>query len=269
MDPLKRPYRETSHHGHGNPHYTDHSLSNSTVFFSDYTHLSSGASITSMTFSAEPRKQAHYHESPSRQSLPSISEAIQGTAPGPYTSRPPSRIQAGFSLSPPSALARRPLPKTEKHPYLQQLLPASSFSPQQHVLPVFSNFPRPPFTNPPSVLPVSDRRQSPSAKAEIPSQHRHPEQQKTPEPHHPLSGVYAHPLPPSPSSAPVTYQPRQLCSRQVPLSASPIPPRHGHATQARYDATVNRHVGSWSYQDALSRVNRTNLRCEVGSTNYV
>jgi hypothetical protein len=255
MDPLKRSYRATSHHGHGNPHCTDHSLSNSTVFFSDCPHPSSGTSISSMTFSAEPRKQADYHESPGRQSLPSISEAIQGTEPGPYTSRPPSRIQTGFSLSPPFALARRSLPKAEKHPYLQQLLPASSFPPRQHALPVFSDSPRPPFTSPPSLLPVSNCRQSPSAMAEIPPQHHHPEQQKTPEPHQPLCGVYAHPPPPCPPPAPVTYQPHQLRPGQIPLPAYPTSPRHDYATPARYDATVNRHVGSWSYQDALSRVN--------------
>jgi hypothetical protein len=135
MDPVKRRYRATSHHSHGNPHYTDHSLSNSTVFFSDYPHPSSGASISSKTFSAEPRKQADYHESPSRQSLPSISEAIQGTELGPYTSRPRSRIQTGSSLSPPCTLARRPLSKTEKHPSLQQLLPASSFPPDNMLFP--------------------------------------------------------------------------------------------------------------------------------------
>ncbi|WZH50241.1 GATA-type domain-containing protein [Fusarium acuminatum] len=217
-----------------------------------------------MTFSAEPRKQADYHESPGRQSLPSISEAIQGTEPGPYTSRPPSWIQTGFSLSPPFALARRSLPKAEKHPYLQQLLPASSFPPRQHALPVFSDSPRPPFTSPPSLLPVSNFRQSPSAMAEIPPQHHHPEQQKTPEPHQPLCGVYAHPPPPCPPPAPVTYQPHQLRPGQIPLPAYPTSPRHDYATPARYDATVNRHVGSWSYQDALSRISsssRTILHC--------
>jgi hypothetical protein len=254
MDPVKRPYGATSRHSHGNPQYTDHSPSNSTVFFSDYTYPSSGASISSITFSAEPRKQADYHEPPSRQSLPSISEAIQGTEPGPYTSRPPSRIQTGFSLSPPFALACRPLPKTEKHPYLQQLLPASSFPLRQHALPVFSDSPLPPFTSPPSLL-VSNRRQSPSAMAEIPPQHHHPEQQKSPESHQPLSGVYGHPPPPFPPQAPVTYQRHQLRSGQILLPAHPTPPRHDYATPARYDATVNRHVGSWIYQDVLSQVN--------------
>lgn len=208
-----------------------------------------------MISSAEHRKHADYHESPNRQSLPSISEAIQGTRPGPYTSRPPSRIQTGSSLSPPFALARRPLPKTEKHPSLQQLLPASCFPPRQHALPTFSDSPRPPFTSLPSLPPVSDRRQSASAKGEIPPHHHHPEQRKTPEPHHPLSGVYAHPPPPSLPPVPVTYQPRQLRPGQMSLPAYPTPPRHDYATQARYDATVNRHVGSWSYQDSLSLVN--------------
>ncbi|KAH6949579.1 hypothetical protein DER45DRAFT_588422 [Fusarium avenaceum] len=246
MDPLKRSYRATPHHGHGNPHYTDHSLSNSAVFFSDCPHPSSGASISSMTFSAEPRKQADYHESPGRRSLPSISEAIQGTEPGPYTFRPPSRIQTGFSLSPPF------------------LLPASSFPPRQHALPVFSDSPRSPFISPPSLLPVSNCRQSPLGMAEIPPQHHHPEQQKTPEPHQPLCGVYTHPPPPCPPPAPVTYQPHQIRPGQIPLPAYLTSSRHDYATPARYDATVNRHLGSWTYQDALSRISslsRTILHC--------
>jgi hypothetical protein len=208
-----------------------------------------------MISSVEHRQHAGYHESANSQSLPSISEAIQRTGPAPYTSRPPSRIQTGSSLSPPFAIARRPLPKTEKHPSLQQLSSASCFPPRQHTLPIFSDSPRPPFTSLPLLLPVPDRRQTPSAKGEIPSQHHCPEQQKTPEPHHPLSGVYAHPPPPSPPPIPVTYQSRYLRPGQMPLPAYSTPPRHDFATQARYDDTVNRHVGSWSYQDSLSLVN--------------
>ncbi|KAH7186992.1 hypothetical protein DER44DRAFT_754093 [Fusarium oxysporum] len=142
-----------------------------------------------MVFSIEPRKQDDYHESPNRQSLPSISEVIQGTEPGTYTFRPPSSIQTGFCLSPPFALVRQPLHKTEKQPFLQQLLPASSFPLRQHAVPVFSDPPRPPFTSLSSLFPASDSSQSLAAKAEIPFQHHHPEQQKTPEPHPPLSGV--------------------------------------------------------------------------------
>ncbi|KNB16878.1 hypothetical protein FOXG_14899 [Fusarium oxysporum f. sp. lycopersici 4287] len=192
-----------------------------------------------------PESRPDYHDSPNRQALPSISEAIQGTEPGPYTFRPPSSIQTGSSLSPPFALACRSLPKTEKHPYLQQLLPASSFPPRQHALPTVSDSPRPPFTSLLSLPPVSDRRQSPSAKGGIPPQHHHPEQQKTPDPHHPLSGVYAHPPPPSPPPAPVTYQRRQLRPGRMPLPSYPTPP-------------------SWSYQDSLSRISsssRTILHC--------
>lgn len=153
----------TSHHGHGNPHYTDHSLSNSTVFFLSYPHPSCDASISSMAFSIERRRQDDYHESPNCQSLPSISEVIQSTEPGPYTLRPPSSIQTGFSLSPPFALVRQPSHKTEKHPFLQQLLPDSSFPLRQHALPVLSDPPRPPFTSLPSLLPASDCSQSPSS----------------------------------------------------------------------------------------------------------
>ncbi|KAL5585828.1 hypothetical protein FOVSG1_013520 [Fusarium oxysporum f. sp. vasinfectum] len=218
-----------------------------------------------MVFSIEPRKQDDYHESPDRQSLPSISEVIQGTEPGPYTFRPPSSIQTGFSLSPPFALVRQPLHKTEKHPFLQQLLPASSFPLRQHALPVFSDPPRPPVTSLPSLLPASDCSQSPSSKAEIPFQHHHPEQQKTPKLHPPLSGVYAHPPLPSPPPAPVTYQPRQLRpGRQMPLPAYPTPPRHDYAPPAIYDAPVKRHIGSWSYEDSLSQISsssHTILHC--------
>jgi hypothetical protein len=152
---------------------------------------------------------------------------------------------------------------------LQQLLSASCFPPRQRALPAFPDPPQPSFTNLPSLLPISDRRQSPSAKGEIPSQHHHPEQQKTSEPHYPLSGVYAHPPPPSPRSVPVTYQPRQLHPGQMPLPAYPTPPRHDYAIQARYDDTINRHVGKWSYQDYLSLVNCNKLRCEIDNTNYL
>jgi hypothetical protein len=208
-----------------------------------------------MVFSIEPRKRDDYHESPNRQSVPSISEVIEGTEPGPSNFRPLSSIQAGFSLFPPFALVRQPLRKTEKHPFLQQLLPASSFRLRQHALPDFSDAPRPPLTSLSSLFPASDSSQSPSAKAEIPFQHHQPEQQKTPGPHSPLSGVYAHPPLPLPYPAPVTYQPRQLPGRQMPLPAYPTPPRQDYAPPAIYNAPVNRHIGSWSYQDSLSLVN--------------
>ncbi|KAJ9419561.1 hypothetical protein QL093DRAFT_2369611 [Fusarium oxysporum] len=218
-----------------------------------------------MVFPIEPRKQDDYHESPNRQSLPSLSEVIHDTEPGPYTFRPPSSIQAGFSLSPPFTLVRQPLHKTEKPPFLLQLLPASSFPLRQHALPVLSDPPRPPFDSLPSLLPASDCSRSPSSKAEIPFQHHHSEQQKASEPHPPLSGVYAHPSPPSHPPAPVTYQPRQLRpGRQMPLPAYPTLPRHDYAPLAIYDAPVNRHVGSWSYQDSLSLISsssRTILHC--------
>ncbi|KAL9567573.1 hypothetical protein ACKAV7_008337 [Fusarium commune] len=190
---LKGSFQETvsatSHHGHGNLHYTDHSPSNSTVFFSGYPHPLCGAGISSMVFSIEPQRQDDYHESPNRQSLPSISEVIQSTEPGPYTFRPPSGIQTDFGLSPPFSLVRQQLQKTEKHPFLQKILPNSSFPLRLHALPVFSDLPQSPFTSLPSLLPASDCGQSSSPKAEIPLQHHHPEQQKTPEPHPPLSGV--------------------------------------------------------------------------------
>ncbi|KAH7165114.1 hypothetical protein DER46DRAFT_507622 [Fusarium sp. MPI-SDFR-AT-0072] len=142
-----------------------------------------------MVFSIEPQRQDDYHESPNRQSLPSISEVIQSTEPGPYTFRPPSGIQTDFGLSPPFSLVRQQLQKTEKHPFLQKILPNSSFPLRLHALPVFSDLPQSPFTSLPSLLPASDCGQSSSPKAEIPLQHHHPEQQKTPEPHPPLSGV--------------------------------------------------------------------------------
>ncbi|KAI7771978.1 hypothetical protein LZL87_011671 [Fusarium oxysporum] len=265
---LKGSFQETvsatSHHGHGNLHYTDHSPSNSTVFFSSYPHPLCGAGISSMVFSIEPQRQDDYHESPNRQSLPSISEVIQSTEPGPYTFRPPSGIQTDFGLSPPFTLVRQQLQKTEKHPFLQKILPTSSFPLRLHSLPVFSDLPQSPFTSLPSVLPASDCGQSPSPKAEIPLQHHHPEQQKTPEPHPPLSAVYAHPPPLSPLPAPVTYQPHQpRPGRQMPLPAYPTSPRHDYAPPAIY-APANRHVGSWSYQDSLTLISsssRTILNC--------
>ncbi|WKT54050.1 hypothetical protein QSH57_004634 [Fusarium oxysporum f. sp. vasinfectum] len=135
--------------------------------------------------------------------------------------------------------------------------------------------PYPPFTNRPLPSPVSDRRQRFSAKPEILTQHRRPEQQKPPELHHPLNGVHAHSPPPLPPPAPAAYQPGQLSPRQMPLPTCMSYPRHAvpphvlglcdpralphgeeadYATRALYDATVKIYFENWSYQDSLSRI---------------
>jgi hypothetical protein len=207
-----------------------------------------------MTSSVEPRKHADYHVSPNRQSLPSISEFIQDTKPAAYTHRPLSSVQTDSRLSLPLASVRLPLPKTGKNPSLHQLLSTSSFPPRQHTLSAFSDPLPPPFTSLPSPLPVSDCCQSPSVKAEIPSQHRQPQQQKTQEPHPPFRQGHSHSAPPSPPPDPVSSQPRSLPPGQIPLAPYPTPPRHDFATQAGYDASVNRHPRSWSYRDSLNQV---------------
>ncbi|KAH7190484.1 hypothetical protein DER44DRAFT_816049 [Fusarium oxysporum] len=142
-----------------------------------------------MASPVDPRKRTDYHESPNRQSLPSISEFIRDTKPGTYTHRPLSSVQTDSSLSLPLVSVHRPPPKAGKHPSLHQLLSTSSVFPQQHTLPAFSDPLLPSFTSPPSPLSVSDCCQSPSVKAEIPSQHRLPEQQKTQEPHPPFRQI--------------------------------------------------------------------------------
>ncbi|EWY90764.1 hypothetical protein FOYG_08160 [Fusarium oxysporum NRRL 32931] len=241
--------------------------------FSSYSQPSSGAaSIANMI--SEPRKAADDQEPSNRQSLPSISEVIQGTKPGPYPVAHAPGLQSGSSLPSPFAPAPRSFPEAEKRSSPQPLHPTSSFPRQDG--PAFADSPRPHFSNRPSLPPVSDRRQSPSAKADLPPHHHHHPEQKLPEPHHPLNGAYAHPPPPPP--APVAYQPGQLPPGQMPLPAYPISPRHGmpphipgsydpraphvddpEYARARYEATVDRHYESWNYQDSLSRV--SHLSC--------
>lgn len=256
--------------------------------FPSYSQSSSGAaSISNMISSVEPRKQADDQEPPNRQSLPSISEVIQGTKPGPYPVAHAPGLQSASSLPSPFAPAPRPFPETEKRSSPQPLHPTSSY-PRQEGLPAFSDSPRPHFNGRPSLPPVSDRRQSPPAKADLPPQHHHAEQ-KLPESHHPLNGVYSHP-PPPPPPAPVAYQPGQLPPGQMPLPAYPISPRHAmpppapgaydprapphaeesdYAARARYEATVDRHFESWSYQDSLSRVSTKPLCTDFAFTNFV
>ncbi|KAI3565877.1 hypothetical protein IWW34DRAFT_796927 [Fusarium oxysporum f. sp. albedinis] len=255
-------------------------------FSSNYRHPSSGASIFNMISSVEPRKPPAGNHKPSNcQSLPSISEAIQGTEPGTYPLGHPSSIQPGASLPSPFAIAPQPFLETKMHSFPQLLHPASSFPDRQDALPGFSDSPRLPFVSRPSPPPVSDRHQGPSPKPEIPPQHRQPEWQKPPKPHYPLNRMCSHCPPPPQPPAPAAYQIRQLFPGQMPLTAYPISPRHmvpphapgayhpralphatetDDATQTWYDAAVNRHFESWSYQDSLSRISsssRTILNC--------
>lgn len=242
-------------------------------FSSGYSHSTSSASISNM-ISAEPRKTLDDNEHPNRQLLPSISEVISGTNPGPYPSAPPSATQPVSSLPSPFASGPRAYTESEKHSSPQPMHPASSYATRQDALPAFSNSPRIPFSNRPPLPPVSDRHPSPPSKLDGPPLHHIHEQQKPPEVHHLLNGVYAHP----PLPAQVPYPQGQLPPGQVPLPAYPISPRHAmqphapgpydprsaphpthqeeadYAARARYDATVNRHYENWSYQDSLSRV---------------
>ncbi|KAK2470518.1 hypothetical protein H9L39_18135 [Fusarium oxysporum f. sp. albedinis] len=95
---------------------------------------------------------------------------------------------------------------------------------------------------------------SPSVKAEIPSQHCQPQQQKTQEPHRPFRQVHSHSAPPSTPPDPVSSQPRPPPPGQIPLDPYPTPPRHDFATQVGYDAPVKRHPRSWTYRDSLSQI---------------
>ncbi|EMT63549.1 hypothetical protein FOC4_g10013783 [Fusarium odoratissimum] len=206
--------------------------------FSSYSQPSSGAaSIANMI--SEPRKAADDQEPSNRQSLPSISEVIQGTKPGPYPVAHAPGLQSGSSLPSPFAPAPRSFPEAEKRSSPQPLHPTSSFPRQDG--PAFADSPRPHFSNRPSLPPVSDRRQSPSAKADLPPHHHHHPEQKLPEPHHPLNGAYAHPPPPPP--APVAYQPGQLplfsrsCRASIHYKVLSI--EHFRSQVASFDIAVN------------------------------
>ncbi|KAI5462650.1 hypothetical protein BGZ63DRAFT_423887 [Mariannaea sp. PMI_226] len=229
-----------------------------------YSH-SSAASISNMISSSEPRKSVDENESSNRQSLPSISEVIQGAKPGHYPTH--SSIQPSPGLPSPFSSGPRSFSEADKHNSPQPLHPVS-FPPRQDALPTFTDSPRPPFNNRPSLPPVTDRRPSPTSKPDLPSQHHHSEQQKVPEPHHSMNGAYSHPPP--------MYQPSQLPPGQMPLpSAYPISPRHAvpphvpgpydtrapphaeeeYSARGRYDTnTLNRHFESWNYQDSLGRI---------------
>ncbi|KAG7415203.1 Biofilm regulator 1 [Fusarium oxysporum f. sp. rapae] len=221
-----------------------------------------------MTSSVVPRKHGDYHMSPNRQPLPSISEFIRDTKPPTYTHTPLSSVQTESRLSLPLASIHRPLPKTGKNPSLHQLLSTSSFPPRQHTLPVFSDPLPPPFASLPSPLPVSECCQSPSVKAEILSQHRQPQQQKTQKPHPPFRQVHSHSAPPSLPPDPIYSQPRPLSPGKIPLAPYPTPPRHDFATQAKYDASVKRHPRSWSYRDSLSQISSLSRTILVYAEKY-
>lgn len=233
-----------------------------------YSH-SSTASISNMISSTEPRRSIDETESPNRQSLPSISEVIQGAKPAHY---PPthSAIQSATGLPSPFSSGPRSFSEAEKH-NSPGPLHAASFPPRQDGMSAFSDSPRPPYSSRPSLPPVSDRRGSPTSKPDMLPQHHHAEQSKVPEPHHAMNGVYSHA--PPPSHAPVSYQTGQLPPGQMPLPGYPISPRHAvppppapydhrpphpeedYSVRGRYDhATVNRHFESWNYQDSLNRV---------------
>ncbi|KAF7546151.1 hypothetical protein G7046_g9388 [Stylonectria norvegica] len=270
-DPIERPYREPSAMATAtlispSSHYHPQPPS-----FSGYPHHSSGASIASMMSSVEPRKAADDNDNHNRQSLPSISEVISGAKPGPYPPAPSSSMP-GSSLPSPFAPAPRPYPEAEKRSSPQPLHAGPSYPPRQDTLPSFSDSPRPPFNSRPSLPSVVDRRPSPSSKPDMPQHHMHEPQKASEAPHH-LNGAYSHAPPPPPT--PGSYQPGQLPPGQMPLPTYPISPRHGvpphipgpydprsasqveeadYSARARYDATVNRHFETWSYQDSLSRI---------------
>ncbi|KAI9172452.1 hypothetical protein HJFPF1_01954 [Paramyrothecium foliicola] len=238
-----------------------------------------GPSIANMISSGEPRKAHDGNDSPNRQSLPSLSEVISGTKPAPYPPPAPGTIQPGSSLPSPFVSAVRQYSEADKHSPPQPLHPTSSFPPRQEPLPAFSGSPRPPFNGRPGLPPVPDRRPTPPSKLDHPPNHHMVEPPKPMEAH-PMNGSYAH-APPQPPPPPpqqpigVPYQPGQLPPGQVPLPNYPISPRHamphipggfdprgphpphpedGDLNRARYDATVNRHFETWSYQDSLSRI---------------
>jgi hypothetical protein len=238
----------------------------------------SGPSISNMISPGDMRKPHDGSDSPNRQSLPSLSEVISGTKPAAYPPSAPGNMQPGSGLpSPFVSSSARPYPDSDKHSPPQPLHPTASYPNRQESMPAFPS-PRPPFSGRPGLPPVSERRPTPPSKRELPPSHHIGEPPKPME-SHPMNGshVYAPPPPQSQQQPPhgVSYPPGQLPPGQVPLPHYPISPRHAppmpggydprgppppHSedpdanARARYDATLNRHFESWSYQDSLNRI---------------
>ncbi|KAH6871154.1 GATA-type sexual development transcription factor NsdD [Thelonectria olida] len=233
-------------------------------YSSNYSH-SSTASISNMISSTVPRKSVDDNESPNRQSLPSISEVIQGAKPAHYptahwTIPPSSGLPSPFSSAP------RSFSGAEKH-HSPQPLNHVSLPPRQGALPTFSNSPRLPYNSRPSLPSVSDRQPTPISKPNMLTQHLHLEQQNA-HSHH-MNGVYS-------QTPPVSYQSSQLPPPgKMPLPSYPISPQHAipphapglydprappcveedYSARGRCDYnTLNRRFGSWNYEDSLGRM---------------
>ncbi|KJZ78734.1 hypothetical protein HIM_02125 [Hirsutella minnesotensis 3608] len=230
-------------------------------------HSSASTSTASTMISSEQRRTSNENDAPNRQSLPSISEVISGARPGQFP--PPAQSDMpSSSLPSPFTQGGHQYSDADKHSSPQPLHPAASYAQRSEGLPAFVDSPRPPFNGRHSLPPVADRRPTPPTKSEIPPQH-------APKPTD-AGASYSHPPPPpppAPSSHP--YQPGQLPPGQVPLPSYPISPRHAvplntshydprgqpvhpdeaeYANRVRYEASLNRHFETWSYQDSLSRI---------------
>ncbi|KAH0498858.1 hypothetical protein TgHK011_006086 [Trichoderma gracile] len=232
---------------------------------------SSGPSVANM-ISSEPRRPSPDNESSTRQSLPSISEVISGARPGQYPPPAHPPLQPGSSLPSPFAPSARQYPEADKHS--SQPLHSAAFPPRQDSHAVYSDSPRPPFSNGRTGLPpVTERRSTPPTKHDAHPLPHHMAEPPKPSDHRSLNGVYSQP-PPPPTSVP--YQPAQLPPGQQPLPPYQVSPR-GHpashlpgqydarpapthpeeaeyAARARYDNGTSRSFESWSYQEALSRI---------------
>ncbi|KAL2206115.1 hypothetical protein CC79DRAFT_846027 [Sarocladium strictum] len=232
------------------------------------------ATVSSM-ISSEAGKPpgADSKDSPSRQSLPSISDVLKVAEPRQFQPpAPPSMPPTSSFPSPFTSGHRGSYPDGDKHAS-PQTLHHSSFPPRQEPPSGYADSPRSSFHGRPGLPAMPERRPSPPLRPELPPHHM-AEPPRGHDPHHPLNnGAYAHPphAPPHPAG-PYAHGP--LPPGQVPLPGYPIsphragppgphaydprgpPPPHPDdvdaANRARYDTA--RHFETWAYPQALGRV---------------
>ncbi|KAH8178898.1 GATA zinc finger domain-containing protein [Sarocladium implicatum] len=211
-------------------------------------------------------------ESPSRQSLPSISDVLKVAEPRQFQPPAPPSMQPSSSFpSPFTAGPRGPYPDGDKHAS-PQTLHQPVFPPRHEPPSAYADSPRSSYPGRPGLPSVSERRPSPPLRSELPPHHM-AEPPRAHDTHHPLhNGPYAH-GPPAPPHMAGPYAHGPLPPGQVPLPGYPIsphragppgphpydprgpPPPHPEdaeaANRARYEAS--RHFETWAYPQALAR----------------
>lgn len=184
---------------------------------------------SNMISAAEPRKNPEDNDPAKRQSLPSISEVISGAKSTQYPPPTPANLQSSSSFPSPFAGPLRSYAEAEKRSSPQPLRSATSYPSRQEPHSSFTDSPRASFTSRPNLPSVSERRPSPTAKAELPTHHYPHDSPKDPRS---LNGGYPHhhapPPPPQPSASATTtsYPTGPLPHGQMPLPSYPASPRH-------------------------------------------